>query len=141
MARDDLHTTALDTFCDHPVGSLQRSDPVQSEHRGDLCPEAAAGVGGRHAYSPADDYGFSHADTEHSALRLGSLRFNRNLHAPTGRDDDRVLGGYRALALRVLAGRSALPSRRRSRLVLPGSGPAAIRTVPPAGLARRPASG
>ena len=45
------------------------------------------------------------------------------------------------LALRVLAADPALLSGRRSRLVLSGSGPAAIRTVPNAGLARRPASG
>jgi hypothetical protein len=45
LATDDLHFKALDA-CDRTVRSVEHADPVQSEHRGDLCSAANPGTRG-----------------------------------------------------------------------------------------------
>src|ERR1700730_8485363 len=132
---------ALDTFFDRAVRGLGRSNSVQSERRGDLCSAVAPRARGWADYPSSYDHGFSRTHAEHSALRLGRLRFNGNLHTRAGCDRGCALDGYRALAHRVLAGGPTLLSGRGSRLVLSASGSAEIRTVPNARLARGAAFG
>src|ERR1700736_2145724 len=126
LAADDLLVKALDAFCDRALRSLERADPVQPEHRGDLRSAAAPGARGWHYHSSPDDHGFSHSHAEDSALRPGRLRLDRDLHARAGRDGGGALDRYRGLAFRVLADDPTLLAGGRSGLVLRGPGPAEI---------------
>src|ERR1700738_2658241 len=141
LAADDVHIKALGALCDRAVRSLERADPVQSEHRGHLRSAVAPGAHWGSDHPSSDDHDLSHSHAEPSALRPSHLRFDRDLHARAGRDGGRALDGYRGLAFRVLADDPALLTGCRSRLVLPASGSAQLRTVPNAGLGRRAASG
>lgn len=120
-----------------PVRNLERADPIQPEHRGNLrfAPASRTRRGPDHPFANGDSFSCSHA--EHSALRPGRLRVDCNIHARAGRNGVRALHGYRGLAFHVPADNSVLLSGGRSCLVLSASGSAEIRTVPNAGLARR----
>jgi MFS transporter, DHA2 family, multidrug resistance protein len=70
----------LDACCDRAVRNLERADPVQPEHRGDLQPAAAPGARGRPDNPSADGHGFSRSHTEHSAVQPCRLRVDCDIH-------------------------------------------------------------